>query len=64
MQIKFTDNNDSEVLLYVEWPKIHENFLEPAVIIHFVRLIASAGKMKANIADFINEPKTNMYVNK
>ena len=48
------------MLLYLEWPKDQKNFLEPAVIKHYVRIIASAGDMKANIADFINQPKTNL----
>ena len=40
----------------MEWPKITESFLEVTVVHNYVKTLARAGKMKANIGAFVDAP--------
>ena len=46
----------------MEWPKNSQRFLEESVVINYIKTLAKAGRMKANIADFISDTtKTYLY---
>lgn len=43
----------------MEWPEHTECFLEESVLQNYVRIMAKAGQMKANIGAFLADPINN-----